>query len=69
LSLSPFRPSENLTNSGLFDLNKINVLKLNMSGPKWTASENIRSLESENSPRYYTALDRFAEKSPDIIGM
>ena len=69
LDLSSHRPSEHFANSGLFDLNQINDLKLNTSWPKWTASENMGSPESENGPRCYLALDRFAEKSPDFIGI
>jgi len=47
LGVRSLRPSKRFTNSGLSDLNQINGLKLNMSGPKWTRPENIGSPGSE----------------------
>ena len=69
LSPSSHRPSEQFANFGFSTLNQNNNLKLNTSGAKWTASENIGSPESENGPRCYVELDRFQEKSPDILGI
>jgi len=69
LGLDSHRPSEHFANSQFSDPNQINDFKLNTSGPKWTASENTRSLEGKNDRRCNIAPDRFAEKSPDFIGI
>lgn len=62
-------PKRTLCELGFFDPNQISRLNLNTSAPKWTASENIGSLESKNGSHCCIALDRFVEKSPEFIGI